>query len=304
MHEHGFTESHDALLDTWYRAFEKHEVVLDLAVTDETAHSEIMLVEILNESGSHDLRCDVLLADIGLCACIALIRTFANAVNLVVDGGTVMVAHLTSTSDCPLHVRRMPGTDTSDLPQTLMGLAWKLLGAPSARHTLKAVTLGDGDAVDHFILLEDGVDLHRLLEEVMTEVDLVGDRATIHLDLHQVRLLLLERSLADLCVGEDADDGAVLLHTLEFAGDAFAGLVCMLLRVLGKGLLLALVPVLVKSSLHLVREVLSPDSSQRAEAAGCLDVADQSNHHHLLECTDQRMPSMVLAPSLVPEEFR
>ena len=176
----------------------------------------------------------------------------------------------------------MPGTDTSDLPQTLVSLARKLLGTPSARHTLEAVTLGDRNAVDHLVLLEDGVDLDGLLEEAVAEVDLVRDAAAVDLDLHEVCLLLLERRLADLGVGEDADDGAVLLDALELAGDALGAIIGMLLRVLGEGLLLALVPVLVESALDLVGKVLSPHSGQRAQAAGSLDVANQANDHHLL----------------------
>ena len=118
----------------------------------------------------------------------------------------------------------MPGTDTSDLAQTLVRLAWKLLGTPTAGDTLETVTLGDGDAVDHLVLLEDGVDLDWLLEEAMRELNLVCDGATVDLDLHEMGLLLLEWGLADLGVGEDADDGAVLLDALELAGDALARL--------------------------------------------------------------------------------
>ena len=250
------------------------------------------------------LRRDSLLAHVELSAGAALIITLADAVHLVVDGGTVMIAHLTGSSNSPLHVRWMPGTNTSDLAQTFVRLARKLLGTPAAGDTLEAVTLGDSDAVDHLVLLEDGVDLDRLLEETVCELDLVLDGATVDLHLHEMCLLLFERSLADLGVGEDADDGAVLLDTLEVASDALARLFCVLLRVLGERLLLALVPVLVESSLQLVREMLSPDSSQRAEAARGFDVANKANDDHLLECTDQRMPSLVLAPNLVPEEFR
>lgn len=235
---------------------------------------------------------------------VAFIGALADAVDLVIDRCTVVVAHLTSASNGPLHVRRMPSADTSNLTQTLMRLARKLLGAPSARHALVTVALRDSNAVDHLVLLEDGVDVDWLLEQPMSEVDLVGDGTTIDLDLHEMCLLLLERCLADLGVGEDTDDGAVLLDTLKITGDALAGLFCVLLRILGEGLLLALVPVLVESTLQLVGEMLSPHSSQRAQAAWCLDVADQPNDNHLLECTDQRMPLMVLAPSLVPEEFR
>jgi hypothetical protein len=79
-----------------------------------------------------------------------------------------------------------------------------------------------------------------------------------------VGLLLLERRLADLGVGQDADDGAVLLDALELAGDGSAVVLRVLLGVLGEGLLLALVPVLVEAALDLVAQVLSPDGGQGA----------------------------------------
>lgn len=249
------------------------------------------------------LRCDRLLADIEVGAGVAGVLTLTNTVDLVVDRGSVVVSHLTSTGNSPLHVRWMPCTDTSDLSKTLVCLTRKLLGAPSAGDTLKAVTLGDSNAVDHLVLLENAVDVDWLLEETVCELDLVCDRATVDLDLHKVCLLLLERCLADLGVGENTDDSAVLLDSLKLTSDVLAALLSVLLGISGESLLLALVPVLVESSLELIAEMLSPHRGQRAQAAWCLDVSNQANNNHL-ECTDQRMPSMVLAPYLVPEESR
>ena len=183
-----------------------------------------------------------------------------------------MVTHLTGTGNSPLDVGRMPGTDTGDLAETLVGLARQLLGAPTSGDTGEAVALGDGDNVDHLVLLEDGVDRDGLLEEAVAELDLVGDGATVDLDLHEVGLLLLEGRLADLGVRQDADDAAVLLDALELAGDRGAAVLGVLLGVLGEGLLLGLVPVLVEAALDLVAEMLSPDGGKGAQATGSLDV--------------------------------
>ena len=193
---------------------------------------------------------------------VTLISALANAVDLVVDRGTVVVTFLTSTGNSPLDVGRMPSTDTSDLSETLVSLARQLLGAPSAGDTRETVTAGDGNAVNHLVLLEDGVDLDGLLKETVAELDLVGDRSTVDLDLHEVGLLLLEGGLVHLGVGKHTHDGAVLLDALKVAGDALATLLGVLLGVSGESLLLALVPVLVESALELVGQVLSPHSGQ------------------------------------------
>lgn len=130
-----------------------------------------------------------------------------------------MISVLTSTSNSPLDVGRMPGTNTSDLSETLVCLSRKLLGSPSAGNTRETVALGNSNDVDHLILLEDGADLDWLLEESICEINLLGDATSVNLDFHQVCLLLLEGGLADLGVGENTDDSAVLLDALEFAGD-------------------------------------------------------------------------------------
>lgn len=72
-----------------------------------------------------------------------------------------------------------------------MGLAGKLLGAPSAGDSLESVTLGDTDGVDHLILGEHGVDGDLLLEVLLGPVDLFFDGSAVDLDLDEVCLLLL-----------------------------------------------------------------------------------------------------------------
>ena len=241
----------------------------------------IVSVNASQPSGIGYLRGDLLLGDVELGRGVTLVGTLANTEDLVVARGTVVVTHLTSTGNSPLDVVRVPGTDTSDLTQTLVSLTGKLLGAPTAGDTLETVTLGDGDDIDHLVLLEDGVDLDGLLEQVAGEVNLVGNGATVDLDLHQVGLLLLEGSLADLSVGEDTDDSAVLLDALELAGDGSTVLLGVLLGVLGESLLLALVPVLVEAALDLVAQVLSPDGGERAETTGSLNVTDNTDSDKL-----------------------
>ena len=156
----------------------------------------------------------------------------------------------------------MPSTDTSDLAKTLVGLARELLGTPTVSDTLKSVTLGDRDDVDDLVLLEDRRDLDGLFEQAVRELDLVRNRAAVDLDLHKVGLLLGEASLADLGVGKDTDDSAVLADALELASDRLATILGVLLGVAGERLLLGAVPVFVEPPLELVREMGGPDGSE------------------------------------------
>ena len=74
--------------------------------------------------------------------------------------------------------------------------------------------------------------------------------------------LLLKWCLANLGMGENTDDGAVLLDTLQLAGDGLAGLLCVLLGIFRECLLLRLIPVLVEASLDFVAEMLGPDGGE------------------------------------------
>lgn len=284
VYEHGLAESDNPLLDTGNGTLDEKEVVLDLTVADEATKTRLHVSTVKISDWKVDLRSDLLLGDIVFGRGVTLVSALANAVDLVVDGSTVVVSVLTSTGNSPLDVGRMPGTDTGDLAETLVCLTGKLLGAPTGGDTVESLTLGDGDNVNHLVVLEDGGDLDGLLEKAVGERDLVGDVATVDLDLHQVGLLLLERSLGDLGVCEHTDDLGVLLDALELLGDGRTVVLGVLLGVLGEGLLLALVPALVEATLDLIAQVLGPDGGERTETAGSLDVANDTNSDHLGSC--------------------
>ena len=243
----GLAQRKHPLLHTGHGTLEQEEIILDLAVVNKATE-----------------RGDLLLGDILFGGGVALVGALADAEDLVIARGSVVVAVLTGTGDRPLHVVGMPGTDTRDLAQTLVRLTRQLGRAPTARHTLRSMTLGHGDDIDHLILLEDCVDIDRLLEQVAREIHLLRDRSSVHLDLHQVRLLLLDGRLADLRVRQHPHHRTVLLDPFEFARDRRSAVLRVLPGVVRKGLLLALVPILVESSLDLVAQVFGPHRRERA----------------------------------------
>ena len=257
----GFSEGNNSLLDTGDGTLEDDKVVLDLTVSDETTHGG-----------------DGLLGAVELSGTVRLVVTTADSVDLVVDGGSVMVTVLTSTGNSPLNVGRMPSTDTGDLSQTTMSLSGKSGGTPSVGNTLVTVTLGDGNDIDVLVLLENRGDIDGLLKVLLSESNLVINGTTVDLDLSKVSLLLAEGSLADLGVGKNTDDSGVLSDSLELTLDGGTAL-SVLLGVLGESLLLGLVPVIVESSLDFVRKVLGPDGGQGAETTGSLNVTNNTDNN-------------------------
>ena len=173
----------------------------------------------------------------------------------------MMIPILTSTPHSPLHMTRMPCPNTRHLPQPLMRLPRQLLRAPSSRDTREPMALGNSNTINHLVLLKDTPNLNRLLKQSVPELDFLGHAPAIDLDLHQVRLLLLQRRLADLRVREHAHDGAVFLDALQLARDGGPGL-GVLLGVFREGLLLRFVPVFVEAAFYLVGEVLGPDGGE------------------------------------------
>jgi hypothetical protein len=145
---------------------------------------------------------------------------------------------LTGTSDGEHDLGRMPCTDTSNLSETLVSLPGKLLGTPTVCDTLESVTLGNSNDIDVLILLKHRANLHRLLEQILSELDLVSDGTTVELDLHKVSFLLGEASFVELGVCEDTDDSAVFADTLNLSADGLSAILGVLLGVTGERLFL------------------------------------------------------------------
>jgi len=94
-----------------------------------------------------------------------------------------------------------------------------------------------------------------------------------------VSLALSEVKLGELGAGEDTDNRAVLLGSLEIALDGVLALSILFvsLGVVGEGLLLGVLPVLVESADELDGEVLSVDGGESTEATRGLNVTDEAD---------------------------
>merc|ERR1719323_2955216 len=127
------------LLGSNAAALDHDEVLLDLSVVRETTHWVDGLVSNVILGGS------VVLDKLAILHVVAS----AHPVDLLVHLSPVVVALLTGPGHSALDPAGVPGSNTGDLPQTLVSLPGQLLGVPPASDALVSVTLGDTDHVDH-----------------------------------------------------------------------------------------------------------------------------------------------------------
>jgi len=198
LRDETLAEGKDSLLDTSGGTLDHQEVLVHDTIVGKAAH------------GSDGFLCEIDGSRSAL-----WVATVSDAVDLLVDLGSVMVTVLTGTGDGPLHTTGMPSSDTSDLTETFVSLTRKTGGSPTSGDALETLTLGDSDHVDHLVLLKDGRDVDRLLKEADTEGDLLRNCASIDLNLHQVGLLLAEVELADLGMDKKTNNGAAAADALE-----------------------------------------------------------------------------------------
>jgi len=258
------SESENPLLDSGGGALDHEEVLVDDTIVREATQGSDGLLGEINGGGT-----------------TVLVGSVSDAIDLLVDLGSVMVTVLTSSGNGPLNARWMPGSNTSDLTKTFMGLSGETAGSPTSSHTFETFTLGDADDVDHLILLENARDGDGLLEETESELDLIRDVSSIDLDFHEMSLLLSQVQLADLGVDQQANDGASAADAIEiFVNGLSLPLGSVFLGVLGECHLLGRVPVLVESSSNFFAEMLGPDRRQRAKTLRSINITNKTNSNH------------------------
>merc|ERR1719429_140581 len=265
------SQGQDSLLRSNAATLEHDEVLLDLSIVRESSHGVDGLVRQIVVGGG------VVLNQLS----VLHLESLTDSVDLLVDLSSMMVALLSSSGHGELDSAWMPSSNTGDLPQTLVSLPGQLLGVPSAGDALESVTLGDADDVDHLVSGKDSGDRNLLLEVVPGKVNLVSDGSSVQLDLHDVGLLLSATQDFHLCVDNNTDGGAVLLHLCQLLLDLLLSeIISPLGAGLSEGLLLGLRPVLVEPSLSLFSNMLSPDSLESSHTSWSLDVSNNTNADH------------------------
>ena len=260
----GLAESDDSLSGTHDRTLDHDPVVLDNTVVRETTH-----------------RGNSLLGEIGFGGGRVGITSSTHTVDLLVDHSTVVVTVLTSTGNGEVDTGRMPSTNTSNLTETTVSLTRKTGGTPTGGDTFVTLTLGHTNGIDHFVHLENIADLDLLFQKALGESDLLFHGTTVHLDFHQVSLLLANVQLLDLSVSEDTDNLAVINDLLQLVLHIFLTFSSSKASsVLGEGLSLAVVPVLVEAALARIVHVLSEHSGEGAETLRSLNVTDNTDNDH------------------------
>jgi len=167
----------------------------------------------------------------------------------------VMVTMLTCTRDLELDTGRMPCANASNFTETTVSLTWQACASPTCDNTMETMTLRCTNDVNHFVIVEDSRNRERLLKHLHDKVNLVCHRATVDLDLLDVRLLLANLDLGHLGVTDSADDLAILLGAVDLSlhwHGLILGRLSVALGVLCEGLFLTLVPILVEATLDLI----------------------------------------------------
>jgi len=131
----------------------------------------------------------------------------------------MMITILTCTRNSVHDTGRMPSTNTSDLSQTSVSLAGQLLNTESLDNSDETVATSNTDSVATLIVLEDLAELDLLLEAAVGEFDLLGNIATVDLNLQNVGLVLTELEQTHLGGNENAHDTAVLLDAFKITLD-------------------------------------------------------------------------------------
>ena len=212
------SEGQNSLLRSNCAALDHEEVVVDDTVVRETTE-----------------RSDGLVGDISGSGGVGWIASFADSVDLLVGLGSVVITELTSSRNGSSDSGRMPCTNATNFSVTSVCFLLQMLDTESLDNTSETFTLGNSDNVDHLVFSEEGVNADFLFEKALSEVDLVGNGTTVNLDFEDLVFLLTEVELVEIGMGNDSNDRAVLLDSLE---EKVLSFLVEVLFVMGEGSLL------------------------------------------------------------------
>ena len=259
LDQQGLLKSKHLLLGPHHMAFEHDEVIGHLTIMDKATQWVDALVRQVIVS-----RC-IVLDQFAILDEVAL----TNLVNLLVNLCSVIVAFLPSLS----HMGRVPGSNTSNFGQTSMGLLGQFLCMPMTGLPFVPFAFCHADDINHLILPKHLVHRNLLLQPFSGSVLLLSHSAPIHLDLHQVCLLLARRKQTHLSAGNYAHDLAVFLHAVENLLQLFlAHVLVPFLTVFGESLL-RFVPILTEKPFMLITDMLSNYGLEGPEASWALHIS-------------------------------
>mmetsp|Transcript_16584 Transcript_16584/g.26910 ORF Transcript_16584/g.26910 Transcript_16584/m.26910 type:complete len:243 (-) Transcript_16584:709-1437(-) len=198
-------------------------------------HNPVVLDNTISNKSTH--WCNALVGKIVLGCARFFISSLSDSVDLLVALGTVMVTKLSSTWNSGSDASWMPTSNTCNLAKTLMSLSRKTGNTKTGDNSSKSLTTGNTNGINHLVLVKHGVKGELLLEETLAEFDLVLGASSVHLDLHDVSLLLAKVKFVVLGVRDQTDNGAMLDNASQFSLNIFAS-IFVLLGVLGVCLLL------------------------------------------------------------------
>jgi len=163
-----------------------------------------------------------------------------------------------------------------------MCLSGKSTDTESLDDSREPFTFGYSNGINHLVILEDFSNWDFRFQLSGSEFNLLSNCSTVDLDFHKVSLSLSEVQLADLRGSQYSNNGTVFLYSLKISLDGFLALVIFLpsFGVLGECFLLSILPVLVESSLDLVRKLLGPNCGQSSHASWGFNITNKSNNFH------------------------
>ncbi len=173
----------------------------------------------------------------------------------------------------------MPSSNTSDFSVTSVGLLLEMSHTPSLHDTGKSFTLGHTNDVNDLILSKDVIDSDFLLEETVSEVDLIGDSlSSVDLDLEDV-VLFLSDVLDEVVLGvhDGSNNCAVFFNSVQLDFN-FLGILGSFCLIAAEGFLFGVNPVLVEPSEGSLIKMVGPDGSEGSESSWGLNVSNQTNN--------------------------